>query len=514
MTTATVQPMTFPQELVSRYRVCWDVWPEETMVDGKRQQIGFELELSGTHPPEVKNATPGCQYCHEVFSALRQIAEHILPSKSDRPSEYVISTYDPSIRYSRSRGSRPDISLTIKIVHRRGLGPVDECEQRCLKVMEEGLADLGASKGTWQARRANQSAPKGASALVLLTALWLALTSSATAQTAAMSPDEQRTVDVVRIASASVVHIDAQNVVEAAFDKHSIQASTGTGFVSDREGRMLTAFHVIKDMNQIDVILANGKRVSVRVVGTAPQLDLALLQPNQPVDDLRPLPFGDSDSLQPGQKVIVIGDALGLHNTVTVGVVSGVGRRLSEVPTEIQDAMIQTDAAVNPGNSGGPLLNSAGQVIGIADANAPSAQNLGFAIPINFARRIIPDLIAMGHPYRPQLGFSGSEITPTIARLYGLPVDHGFLVEEVLPGSPAALAGLKSGDRIVVLGDAPHVLGGDIIIAANDQPFSSPSQLARLLLKLTPGDTLRIKVQRRSETVEMTISLAPMNMQF
>ena len=157
MTTATAQPMTFPQELVSRYRVCWDVWPEETMVDGKRQQIGFELELSGTHPLEVKNATPGCKYCHEVFSALRQIAEHILPSKSDRPSEYVISTYEPSIRYSRSRGSRPDVSLTIKIVHRRGLGPVDECEQRCLKVMEEGLADLGASKGTWLARKTNQS---------------------------------------------------------------------------------------------------------------------------------------------------------------------------------------------------------------------------------------------------------------------------------------------------------------------------------------------------------------------
>lgn len=157
MVTATVQPIAFLQELVGRYRVCWDVWPEEAMVDGRRQQIGFELELSGTHPPEVKNASPGCRSCREVFSGLRQIAEHILPSKADRPSEYVISSYDPSIRYSQKRGSRPDISLTIKIVHRRGLGPVDECEQRCLKVMEERLAALGASKGTWQARRANQS---------------------------------------------------------------------------------------------------------------------------------------------------------------------------------------------------------------------------------------------------------------------------------------------------------------------------------------------------------------------
>jgi 2-alkenal reductase len=513
MATATVQPGSPLEELVRRYQVCWDVWPEEAMVDGKRRQIGFELELSGTHPPEVKNASPGCDHCQEIFGALLEIAEHILPSKSDRPSKYLIGPYEHSIRYSQKRGSRPDISLTIKIVHRQGLGPVDECEQRCLKVMEERLVALGASEGTWQAHKANQSA-LGASVLLVLAALWLALTPSATGQTAAMSPDEQQTVNVVRIASASVVHIDAHNVVEAAFEKHSIQTSTGTGFVSDREGRMLTAFHVIKDMNEIDVILANGKRVSVRVVGTAPQLDIALLQPNQPVDDLRPLPFYDSDSLQPGQKVIVIGNALGLHNTVTVGVVSGVGRRLSEVPTEIQDAMIQTDAAVNPGNSGRPLLNSAGQVIGIVDANTPSAQNLGFAIPINFARRIIPDLIAMGHPYRPQLGFSGSEITPAVARLYGLPIDHGFLVEEVLPGSPAALAGLRPGDRIVVLGDAPHVLGGDIIIAANGQPASTPSQLARLLLELNPGDTLRLKVQRRLETVEMVIPLAPMNMQF
>jgi S1-C subfamily serine protease len=461
-----------------------------------------------------KMPAPGCDHCQEVFGGLLEIAEHILPSKSDRPSEYLIGPYEHSIRYSRKRGLRPDVSLTIKIVHRQGLGPVDECEQRCLKVMEERLVALGASQGTWLPHKANQSAPKVAPILLLLVALWLTLTSSAKAQTVAMSSDEQRTVDVVRTASASVVHIDARNVVEAAFEKHSIQTSTGTGFVSDREGRMLTAFHVIKDMNEIDVVLANGKRVSVRVVGTAPQLDIALLQPNQPVDDLRPLPFCDSDSLQPGQKVIAIGNALGLHNTVTVGVVSGVGRRLSEVPTEIQDAMIQIDAAVNPGNSGGPLLNSAGQVIGIVDANTPSGQNLGFAIPINFARRIIPDVIAMGHPYRPQMGFSGSEITPTVARLYGLPIDHGFLVEEVLPGSPAALAGLRSGERIVVLGDAPHVLGGDIILAANDQLVGSPSQLARLLLKLNPGETLRLKVQRRSETVDMIIPLVPMNMQF
>ena len=159
MTTATAQPMTFPQDLVSRYQVCWDVWPAETMVDGKRQKIGFELELSGTHQPDVKNASPGCHSCREVFNGLHKIAEHILPSKADRPSEYVIGTYEPSIRYSRNRGSRPDVSLTIQILHRQGFGSVDECEQRCLEVMEANLAALGASKGAWQARKTNQSVP-------------------------------------------------------------------------------------------------------------------------------------------------------------------------------------------------------------------------------------------------------------------------------------------------------------------------------------------------------------------
>ena len=149
MATATVQPTGFLQELVRRYRVCWDEWPEEMMVDGKRRQIGFELELSGTHPPEVKNPNPGCHYCQEIFSALSEIAAYILPSKSDRPSEYVIGSYEQSIRYSRKRGSRPDISLTIKIIHRQGFGPVDECERRCLAEMEKRLAALGVSSGSW-----------------------------------------------------------------------------------------------------------------------------------------------------------------------------------------------------------------------------------------------------------------------------------------------------------------------------------------------------------------------------
>jgi len=151
MATAIAQP-TLLQALVSRYRVCWDVWPEKEIMDGKVRQIGFELELAGTHPPEVKNPSPGCLYCHDVFSALLRIAEHILPPNSGQLSKYDISPYEQIIRYSRKRSLRPDVSLSIYIVHRQR-GPVDECEQHSLDEMEKQLAGLGVSKGSWLRRR-------------------------------------------------------------------------------------------------------------------------------------------------------------------------------------------------------------------------------------------------------------------------------------------------------------------------------------------------------------------------
>lgn len=224
--------------------------------------------------------------------------------------------------------------------------------------------------------------------------------------------------------------------------------------------------------------------------------------------------LGDSSTLEVGQKVIAIGNPMGLHNTLTVGVISALNRSAGDMPVELQDALIQIDAAINPGSSGGPLLNSAGEVIGINRAVVQGAQNVGFAVPIYFARRIIPDLIEMGHPYRPQLGFSGSEVTPSIARLFGLPLERGFLVEEVLPNSPAADAGLRAGERIVVVSDKPYVLGGDIITAVNGVPVTTPSQIAHILLQSHPGQVLRLTVFRQGQEVEIAIPLRKMQMQF
>ena len=329
-----------------------------------------------------------------------------------------------------------------------------------------------------------------------------------------LTEDEQNTIEVFKKASRGVVHINVRVTKESQFEKYERESDTGTGFVIDKEGHILTNFHMVRDMNQIDVILGSGRRLSARLVGTSPQLDIALLQVEAPQDELFPLSFGDSDTLQIGQKVIAIGNPLGLHNTITVGIVSALRRSLENSPLELQKALIQTDAAINPGNSGGPLLNSTGEVVGITTAIAESAHNLGFAIPINFARHIIPDLIKMGHPYQPQMGFSAREITPSTAKLFGLPLEWGLLVEEVMPGSPAALAGLRGGDRVVIVTDRPFILGGDIISEVNGKEMIYLSELSHILLKAQPNQVIHLSVYRQGQKIEIPLKLIKMQMQF
>ncbi|MBI3476384.1 MAG: trypsin-like peptidase domain-containing protein [Acidobacteria bacterium] len=348
--------------------------------------------------------------------------------------------------------------------------------------------------------------------LMMLTMLFAGL--PAWAQESGLALDERKTVEVFRRASKGVVHISAQASMTSPFEKHTVDSSTGTGFSIDSDGRILTAFHVIKDKDQITVVLGNRHEYAARLLGTAPQLDIAVLQVDAPKDELFPLALGNSGSLEVGQKVMAIGNAVGLHNSLTVGVISALQRSMGDTAVELEDALIQTDAAINPGNSGGPLLNSAGEVIGINDAIIERAQNIGFAIPIDLARSVIPDLIEMGHPYRPVLGFSGSEITPSLAKLFGLPVEKGFLIEEVLPNSPGAEAGLRAGGRIVMVGQKPYVLGGDIIVGIDGEVFSVASQIAKSLLRSQPGQELRLQVYRQGRTLDVSVPLLKMQMQF
>ena len=333
------------------------------------------------------------------------------------------------------------------------------------------------------------------------------------AQTLGLTEDEANTIKVFQEAKRGVVHIEVQAPLTTAAES-SPGAMVGTGFVIDREGHVLTAQHVIAGAGVIRVALSSGRWLTAKVVGTSPQLDIALLQVDALQTDLLPLKLGDSSHLEVGQKVIAIGDPLGFDDTLTVGVVSALHRTLDGTAVELQDALIQTDAAINLGNSGGPLLDSAGQVVGICDAKIRRTQGLNFAIPINFARRVIPDLIKMGHPYLPQLGFSGTEITSTLATLFGLRLDHGFLVEQILPGSPAAEAGLVAGKRIVMVGEKSYVLGGDIITAINGQKVTEGSEIAHALLDSHPGQSLKFSVFREGKTRQMSIRLSEMKMQF
>ena len=326
--------------------------------------------------------------------------------------------------------------------------------------------------------------------------------------------DEMNTIQIFRQTSAGVVQIDARLTVSSPFETRPAEESAGTGFVIDKDGRILTAFHVVKDKDEIAVTLSNHKRYNARLVGTAPQLDIALLQIDASPKDLVALPLGSSEGLQVGQKVLAIGNAVGLQNTLSVGVISAVQRTMDDSALELSRAVIQTDAAINPGNSGGPLLNSSGEVIGINDAIIRGAQNLGFAIPIDLAHAVIPDLIEMGHAYHPTLGFSGTEITPEVATLFGIPIEHGFMVEEVLPNSPAAVAGLQAGKRVVVVGQKFYTLGGDIIVAINDEPVTSPADIAKLLLHGRPGGILKLRLYRQGQTLEISVPLLAMDMKF
>jgi S1-C subfamily serine protease len=324
-------------------------------------------------------------------------------------------------------------------------------------------------------------------------------------------PDAQNTVEIFRQTSPGVVHINARQKILLKFEDITPKSGVGTGFFFDREGHILTNFHVVEESNQIEVVLGDGRRLNARLVGTAPDLDLAVLEVALAPTGITSLSFGDSDSLLIGQKVLAVGHPLALHNTLTVGVVSSTRRTLDYLSPELEESVLQTDTAINPGNSGGPLLNSKGEVVGIVTATLGDAQNLGFAIPSNVARRVIPDLVRMGHPYRPALGFGGQPLNRYLVDMFGIPVREGFLVEEVAFGSPAEAAGLKAGQRAVTVGERTIVLGGDIITAVNGKKVTTLGEITRGLLSSRPGQKVTLTVYRDGHFFPVEFVLQPMH---
>ena len=273
---------------------------------------------------------------------------------------------------------------------------------------------------------------------------------------------------------------------------------SGSGVIISERGYILTNNHVVEDTDRLRVIFADGSEQSAQLIGADPFADLAVLKVAGPVPAVATL--GNSDLLKPGETVIAIGSPLGaFRNTVTVGVVSATGRNLDTGKGYQMEGLIQTDAAINHGNSGGPLVNLAGEVVGIntlivrgSGLSGDVAEGLGFAIPSNTARAVAEQIIAKGYVSRPYLGISWQSITPAIARRYDLPAEWGVYVAQVEPDSPAAKAGLKQ---------------GDIIVQINDTPLDKNHNFINVLFDHHPGETVTLKVYRGRQLKEIQVTL-------
>jgi putative serine protease PepD len=290
----------------------------------------------------------------------------------------------------------------------------------------------------------------------------------------------------------------------------------GSGFVIDHEGDIVTNDHVVQNTSDVKVGFSGGTTYPAKVVGADPSTDLAVVRVQAPPAVLHPLRFADSRQAQVGDTVYAIGNPFGLDRTMTAGIVSAVGRDIA-APNGlgIPDA-IQTDAPINHGNSGGPLLDAAGDVVGINDqidtgGTAQGNVGIGFAIASNTAKTIVPQLLADGHVAHAWLGLEVAPIDSTLTRFVrGLP-SHGVLVVRVLRGSPAARAGLVAGTRQVTVDGESVPVGGDAILAVGDQRISGPAQLADVVRSHKPGDELALRVTRegRTRTVTVTLGNAP-----
>jgi serine protease Do len=286
-----------------------------------------------------------------------------------------------------------------------------------------------------------------------------------------------------------------------------ISTVVGSGVLIDAAGLILTNSHVVFGRRAISVTLDNGYTTPAKLLGADPILDVAVLRISPPETGLPKAPLGDSDALQVGEDVVAIGNPMGLEQTLTRGVISGIDRLLPEFPLNLMLPLIQTDAAINPGNSGGPLVNRCGEVVGLASALLADAKNIGFAIPINIVKQVVPQLVQQGRVIRPWLGLSGKVIGQEVQDLLKLPLVDGFLVETIEPGSPAAKAGLHEGELLIAIAGAEFLFGGDIITVANGKKLDDTEKFAQFVRTLKVGDTVHLTLYHEGTTRQVEFSL-------
>ena len=299
--------------------------------------------------------------------------------------------------------------------------------------------------------------------------------------------------------SPSVVFISAI-IIDPFRVTNRVSSSIGSGFIISTEGLVLTNSHVVFGSRAVTVTLDDGSTAPAELLGADPILDLAVLRTPALPKAYPMATLGDSDAINVGEEVVAIGNPLGLEQTITRGIISGVNRILPTAPMSMTIPLIQTDAAINPGNSGGPLLNRCGEVIGINTATLVGVENIGFAIPVNIAKQVIPQLVKHGRVIRPWLGIGGKLISKEVGAILNIPLVDGFLVETVDPGSPAEKAGIQGGQLPISIAGEELLLGGDIVTTANGQPLNDPEKFVRFVQSLKVGDKVRLVVFREEET--------------
>lgn len=325
-----------------------------------------------------------------------------------------------------------------------------------------------------------------------------------------LDPIEAENVRIYKQASPSVANIVTRMVQYDFFLNPVPVEGAGSGFLIDAEGHILTNYHVVAGAQTIQVTLGDQSRYIAKFIGADTRNDIALIQISTKGRKLTPLLLGDSRNLVVGQRVLAIGNPFGFQSTLTTGVISSLGRTVQTDQNTFIDQAIQTDAAINRGNSGGPLLNTRGQVIGINSAIfSPSGTTagIGFAIPINTAKRVAEQLITKGRVVHATLGISGRAIWPGLAEALNLAVDHGIMIEDVTPGGPAAQAGIRGGNRLVLAGLQQLRVGGDILVAINGQSLTDPNDLKVVLNRAEPGDMATLRIVRDGRKMDVRVKL-------
>jgi S1-C subfamily serine protease len=324
---------------------------------------------------------------------------------------------------------------------------------------------------------------------------------------AGITPEEQNNIDIYKSARLATVYITSTAVRRDFFFQPVASQSLGSGFLIDENGFILTNYHVISGSSRIQVTMSDQTQYYGTALDTDRSDDLALIKinPKKKVDLLR---LGDSDHIQVGQKVLAIGDPFGLEGTLTVGVVSSIGRVIDSETDQRLEGMIQTDAAINGGNSGGPLLDSSGNVVGINTAILGRTNiGIGFAVPINRAKALLSDYRAGRVTERPKVGITTEYVAGDLAEALGLPRRGGLLVQGIARGSSEAAAGVRGARQVVDIGNVELGIGGDLITAVDGQPASREDALVRVFVNKRVGDTITLTILRNGRTLNVPVKL-------